>query len=167
MLGPSRHPEDAKDYKTNATPTTYVDAPMEASEPKPERHGHRWNLEEDQRLLHAFQSDKPDVRSPFRVTLGDHSRLLSCDYFMWMRPRSYPCGDHSLFQWPDKVNIGAKLGRSAEADRALVRQSLTRAIACLGSQGVTIPSPGAPSMAKAVKACSVLQSFDINGYVIV
>ena len=93
MPGPSRHPDDANDYKTNATTTTDVDAPMEASEPKPENHGHRWNLEEDQRLLHAFQSDKLDVRSPFHVNLGDHCRLSSCDCFIWMRSRSYPCGD--------------------------------------------------------------------------
>ncbi len=60
--GPSRHPEDVKHYKTAATRTD-VDAPMETDEPKPERHGHRWSAEEDQRLLHAFQSDKRDVRS--------------------------------------------------------------------------------------------------------
>ncbi|MFG5384585.1 hypothetical protein, partial [Yoonia sp. R2-816] len=59
--GPSRRPEDAKDYKTTAT-TTEVEAPVEADESKAERHGHRWNAEEDQRLLHAFQIDKLDVR---------------------------------------------------------------------------------------------------------
>ncbi|MFG5382841.1 hypothetical protein, partial [Yoonia sp. R2-816] len=61
--GPSRHSEDVKHYKTTATTSTDVDAPMEPDEPKPERHGHRWSAEEDQRLLHAFQNDKRDVRS--------------------------------------------------------------------------------------------------------
>ncbi len=61
--GPSRHPDVAKNYKTNATTSTDVDAPMEADEPKPERHGQRWSAEEDQRLLDAFQTNKRDVRS--------------------------------------------------------------------------------------------------------
>ncbi|MFG5382971.1 hypothetical protein, partial [Yoonia sp. R2-816] len=64
---------------------------------------------------------------PSRVTLGDHHRLLSRDCFIWTRWRSYPSGDHSLRQWPEKPKHGAKLGRSAEADRALVWQSLTQA----------------------------------------
>lgn len=60
--GPSRHPEEAKHYKTNATKTD-VDAPMEPGEAKPERHGQRWSAEEDQQLVRAFQIDELDVRS--------------------------------------------------------------------------------------------------------
>ena len=83
MAGPDRDPDRHRRLSTPAAPVVVDEQIEPAAEAKPERHGKRWNPEEDQQLLDAFLNDKMDVRelaahlerSPSSIA----SRLLHLD----------------------------------------------------------------------------------------
>ncbi len=59
--GPSRHPDDPKEFKTTQTAPAAKSSKPER--PKPDRHGQKWDDAEDQKLVDAYQVEEKSVRA--------------------------------------------------------------------------------------------------------
>ena len=77
VAGPTRHPDEPKEFKTTQSAPRSSEAPPDPEEPKPERHGQKWDDEEDQRLLHSFQVEEKDARTIARDFGRSPSSIVS------------------------------------------------------------------------------------------